>query len=320
MRLSRLSDATAWAAELAAVARGAEVQPLESAVGAPGSVVYLGSVAARERIWLQFDAASDPTAVVAAAWAVVESVTSERVSRHRLPVVGRACLAVALPAQGRLARPEPVPYLDGGLLGAQGSVLAAMRRFQPTWLVHFQDWSGTGTPSVQAVSLAGSSRTEVPAAGELGESMRVVESYLLDGDLHRRLDGGGRLRTWLGQPTAAARALGEAPDPRACAMTARYVERMGYRTPRSLSGAERARVLEESAVIEVGPGRYIPRPAWRRLGGGNLAELALTELGAGGLTGQTLGGSVSRRAGQALALAEGAVVHRLNLDVTEGGP
>jgi hypothetical protein len=296
------------------------VQSLPAHTGADGVAVHLGSETARERFWLQFDGVGDATAAAAAAWAVVESLLSDRVSRYRLPVLSRSRLAVVLPPPGLPTHAAEAPYLDAGVVGAQTGVLPALRRFQPTWVVHVQDWSGRGAAGVEPeeVGLAvAAGRGE--AEGRTSESwMRVVESYLLPEGLHRDLERQRSPRTWLRRPTHAARALGEAPDARICAGAVRYAARMGYDAVRPLGRAGRDHMLSEAAVIEVGPGRFIPRLAWRRLGGGNLVELALAELGAGGLTGQLAGGAASRRVGRALALTEGAIVHRLNLEQAEG--
>jgi len=53
------------------------------------------------------------------------------------------------------------------------------------------------------------------------------------------------------------------------------------------------------------------------MGAGNLAECALRELGAHGVTAQLLGGTPASRATRALAVAEGALVSRLNLETIE---
>jgi hypothetical protein len=109
-------------------------------------VYRLGSAAARERIWIQCDAAADATAAAGAAWAILESLTGGRVSRHRHLVLGRAHLAVVTPtaAPRRLGADGGLgaaPLLDAGALGASAGVLAALDRFAPTLVVHYQDWA-----------------------------------------------------------------------------------------------------------------------------------------------------------------------------------
>ena len=57
----------------------------------------------------------------------------------------------------------------------------------------------------------------------------------------------------------------------------------------------------------------MPRLEWRRLGAASLGEIALSRYGALALCGQAFDNPPAERAGAAVALAEGAVIHRLAL-------
>ena len=269
--------------------------------------MYLGGAAARERIWIQFDATGDARAMALATWAIVESLTSERVSRLKQPVLGRSRLAVAGPSRAVGRGPSAgVPLLDG-VLGTTADVLAAMRRFQPTMVVHVQDWTGveSGHPGD-----FGGGREDAGRGGVF----RLIESFMLERDVHKRLDRPGALRMWLGRPSKLARAVTGQPDAQVGGLTMAYVQKaMGgdadWPEDRGGRGAQ--------VAIRLKPGRHIPRSAWRRMGAGNLAECALRELGAHGVTAQLLGGTPASRAARALAVAEGALVSRLNLETIE---
>ena len=228
------------------------------------------------------------------AWAAVESLVAERVTRYKQPVMGRSHLAVVLPAPVLLHEPvDTVPYLDAGALGTQPALIAALQRFGPSLLVHVQDWSGV------APSLGG---------------VRFIESFGIESETYADLPLFGRGRRW-SRARRAHRAVAEGPDWQIGARTADHVRRMGFGTLPALRGAERERAAP--AVHELAPGRFVPAAPWRRLGGGNLAELALATTGAHGVTGQVAGGATVERAGAALALAEGAIINRLNLAAEE---
>ena len=150
-----------------------------------------------------------------------------------------------------------------------------------------------------------------------------MESFYLTPDLLRRLaaveEGGARLRTWLGRPTALARELAAHPDARTGARARRHVARQGYRLFEAPSERLAARHDPSwKALLRLGPGRYVPRLEWRRLGAASVGEIALSRCGALALCGQTFEGPPAERAGAAVALAEGAVIARLGLD--PGGP
>ena len=258
------------------------------------TIAFVGNEAARERIWLQFDAALDDAAVTLASWAVLESLIAERVTRYKQTVVGRAHLALVLPGLAPAFAPVGVvPYLDAGALGAQPALLAELYRFGPSLVVHVQDWS---------------------AAARALDGVRVIESFALDPGVHGDLPLHGRGSRW-SRSRRAYRTVLEGPDWRVGDRTAAHVRRMGFTTSGALRGAERDRL--GPAVHELAPGRFAPALAWRRLGGGNLGELALAATGAHGLTGQMAGGGTVERAGAALALAEGAIVNRLHLETEE---
>jgi hypothetical protein len=285
--------------------------------GADRTVCYLGSDAARERIWFQLDAAAAPQAAAFAAWGAVESLSGARVGRYRHLVLGRSYLAVVGPTPVP-TRPQgwgdTPPLFDAGELGASAGVLAALDRFAPTLVVHVQDWTAAGPAGWRAGSAAGS-----PAPGASGASagMRLVESFPLDPALHRRLSADRRRRTWLGRPTAEARALAAHPDARLGALVRRYVSQMGYQIFGTRDEARTASDAGRGAAIRLAVGRYAPRLEWRRLGGATLGELCLSRHGAVALCGQVFDSHPVDRAGAALALAEAAVLFRLNLETME---
>ncbi len=258
------------------------------------TIAFVGNEAARERIWLQFDAALDDAAMTLSSWAAVESLVAERVTRYKQTVVGRAHVAVVLSGLAPAFAPiGPVPYLDAGALGAQPALMTELERFGPSLVVHVQDWS---------------------AAANALDGVRLIESFAIDPDVHGELPLHGRGGRW-SRSRRAYRSVSEGPDWRVGERTAAHVRRMGFTTAGALRGAERDRL--GPALHELAPGRFAPALPWRRLGGGNLGELALAATGAHGITGQMSGGGTVERAGVALALAEGAIVSRLNLEVEE---
>jgi hypothetical protein len=157
-----------------------------------------------------------------------------------------------------------------------------------------------------------------------GAGLRLVESFHLAPELHRRLgavgEGGEGLRTWLGRPSALARELTAHPDARSGASARRHVVRQGYRVFEP--SAETAAARDDPswpAVVRLAAGRYVPRLEWRRLGGASLGEIALARYGALSLCGQTFDNPVAERAGAAVALAEAAVIARLAMGIETGG-
>ena len=167
---------------------------------------------------MQFDATGDARAMALATWAIVESLTSERVSRLKQPVLGRSRLAVAGPSRAVGRGPSAgVPLLDG-VLGTTADVLAAMRRFQPTMVVHVQDWTGveSGHPGD-----SGGGREDAGRGGVF----RLIESFMLERDVHKRLERPGALRMWLGRPSKLARAVTGQPDAQVGGLTMAYVQK-----------------------------------------------------------------------------------------------
>jgi hypothetical protein len=210
---------------------------------------------------------------------------------------------------------ETPPLLDAGELGASAGVLAALDRFAPTMVVHFQDWStvaGRVEGPAQTQPAGGPSRSPLAGAG-----MRLVESFHLEPALHRRLAANRSRRTWLGRPTPEARALAVHPDAHIGALARRYVARMGYPTFGARAEARAAGDASAAAAVRLATGRFAPRLEWRRLGGMSLGELSLARHGSPALCGQVFGGHTVDRAGAALALAEAAVLFRLNLENLE---
>ncbi|MGH2370146.1 MAG: hypothetical protein ACRDI2_18380, partial [Chloroflexota bacterium] len=139
--------------------------------------------------------------------------------------------------------------------------------------------------------------------------------YYLPPDLHRAVGEGRAHRTWLGRPTALARALAAHPEARVGSRARTHVARMGYRLFES-AWERRAARTDPSwvAVARVAPGRFVPRPEWRRLGAASLGEIALDRYGALAICGQAFDNPVEERVGEALALAEGAIIHGLGLE------
>jgi hypothetical protein len=254
---------------------------------------------ARERIWLQSDAAWSPAAAATVAWAALESLASDRASPYRQLVAGRAAFVVIGPAAYPVDR-EPhdrIPLLDCGALGGTQPILEAMVSFRPTLVIHLQDW----TAPTHASPL----------------QIRAIESFLLDSDLHQRLDAEPRQR--LGRPTASTRALAAHPDARLGQAVARALARAG--TPLSdLSGDAQEAVRHEpfaAGAIRLAEGRYAPAREWRQIGAGSLCEIALRECGATGFAFQLSGGPTQVRAGAALAAAEAVVLGHLGLGRAE---
>jgi hypothetical protein len=276
-----------------------------SAELAPRPVRELGNAQAHERVWIQCDAAGEPGLLQLVAQAIIEGLAGDRPSRHRHLVQARMALAVVPPASvpGRpAAGPEVPPLFDAGALGSTATLLEAMDRFIPTLVLHLQDW-----PAVPTL-----------AAGEgQGAGLRLVESFLLDTELHERIDAGLRARTRLGRRTAEAQALEEHPDARLGRLARRFVVAEGYRVFQETTPVAKATLQADPstlAAIRIAPGRYIPRLPWRRLGGASLGELALSRYGAPAITAQSLGGAPEERAGQLLALVEGVLLARLGLE------
>lgn len=279
----------------------------------------LGSATARERVWIQFDAAFDARAAAFSAWAIIDSLSGTRVSRYRHLLLGRAHMAVLTPEATatvpRAAAAAP-PLLDAGALGFSSALLSAMERFAPTLVVHVQDW--TGAERAPAVAVMSPPAPRSPNSG----GFRFVESFHLAPELHARLGEAARRRSWFGRPTATARELAAHPDAQVGYLARRYVTRMGYdyfergeRSQRGTSGADPSRL----AVLRLAPSRYVPRPEWRRLGAASLGEIALSRFGALALCGQMLdvGVTSQQRAGAFLAFAEAVIIHRLNLAAAE---
>ena len=99
--------------------------------------------------------------------------------------------------------------------------------------------------------------------------------------------------------------------------SSRYVARMGYQTLGARAESRAAGDASAAATVRLAVGRYAPRLEWRRLGGTSLGELSLARHGAPALCGQVFDGHAVDRAGAALALAEAAVLCRLNLENRE---
>lgn len=284
------------------------------------AIFYVGTPGARERIWLQCDALVDGPAQAGAVWAMLESLSGKEVSQHRHLVLGRSYLAVVGPRTSGIRGAVPVadvPPLDAGAMGASPDILQRMRRFKPTLVVHVQDWTADG--SSEHPLGAGRPAGTIPPEGSLrmeGAPFRQIESYLLSPESHARLVEPGGFRFSFGRPSSATRMLESHPEARMAARAHRYVARMGFARPAAARRGESA-VGALDSVVEIGRGRYIPRPEWRLLGGGNLAELALATLGSMGLTAQLLGGSPAERAGRTMAFMEGAILNRMNLDIKD---
>jgi hypothetical protein len=305
--LSRFADAATSKHAFEQLAAGESEVAVEMALLRDGRTWHaLGGAAPRERIWIQCDAAYDAGAAAFTAWAVLDSLTSKRVNRYRHLLLGRARIAVVTPARPR-RRPLPTalpPLLDAGALGATPDVVEAMDAFAPTLVVHVQDWSMSG-PS------ASSPGSRPPLAGA---GARLVESYYIDRELHARLGSGAGWRGWFGRPGPLARAIAAHPDAPAGQYARTRATAMGYRVFDRAD--ERQAVADPTlrAAVQLSTGRYVPRVEWRRLGASTLCEVALGRYGAAGFCVQVFASSARERAGQALALAEGLVLHRSGLE------
>ena len=281
--------------------------------GQDGRRLYrLGSEDARERIWIQCDAAHDPRAAALAGWAVLESLAGGRVNSYRQLVLARSQVAVATPPAGaplRASSGEP-PIFDAGALGATPGVLASMERFAPTLVLHLQDWGQERGALAAASTPAG-----FPAGGA---GLRLVESFYLAPDLHAALGEPAPFRTILGRPTAVARSLAAHPDARVGLRARRYVTRMGFRVyDETAAAGDGGTGPSRAAAVRLAPGRYAPRLEWRRLGAASLGEIALARYGALAMCGQTFDSPAEERAGALLALAEATIIYRLGIDVPE---
>jgi hypothetical protein len=318
-RLRRFADFSAWRNDMSGLANGLSREVMLTPAG-ERTMYQLGSPGARDRIWIQCDAASDRAAAGAVAWALLESLTSDRVSQYRHIVLGRCLFAIitAAEADGPNLRALDVPVLDAGTLGATPDVMQRMRHFVPTLVIHIQDWTSEEPRVPSRGSWWGASNVDALEAAQntsqVLSGLRQVESYFISPDLYRRMVVPGALRPRFGRPTPVARALADHPDGRLGTLARRYMGRMGFTV------LDRGKVPDTAATqsaVRVAPGRYVPRPEWRRLGGGNLAELALTRFGCVGLSVQLLHGPAAERVGRALALAEGAIIHRLGLEAKD---
>ena len=293
-RLARAADPAARAADLDAVAAALQTEVVSLALGRR-RVAYIGSETPRERVWLQVDAGEAVGALVG--WAALESLTAERPAQYRIPVVGRARVAVVTDEHAVSgAAASVVPLLDAGALGAQMPLLAALRRFAPSFVLHVQDWTGDARAPLAA---------------------RLVESFRLDPETHAALPsrGGGRRLT---RARRAYRSAAASPDWMVGTRALSYVRRLGVPF-RELPLERDSDQTDRHAVHAIAPGRYIPTLPYRRLGGGNLGELALATCGAHAITLQLRGGTPLERAGLALAVAEAAIVHRMGLVQQESG-
>ena len=308
-QLERLADAAAWPAVFAET--GGEVsERLRDAPTAGGErlVVQIGPEAARERVWIQCDAWRTPATAAAVAWAIVQAFGGSEPSRYRQLALTRARFAVVGPCAALRAGAGAVPLLDGGVLGASTAVLAAMDRFGPTLVVHLQD-GGDETGAVGAGGQGGQGTVE----GAQGRRLRLVESFHIDPELHRELATGAR-RRW-GRPTPAARALAAHPEARLGQQVHRHAQRMGARFE-EVATPGTGRQPPEGA-LRLAPARYAVRAEWRLLGAANLCELALARYGAAGICAQASVGALAERAHALLAVAEGAILHRLGLETAE---
>ena len=295
-RLARAADPATRAADLDSV-----IAPLQSeAIGLTAGtrrIAYAGSETPRERVWLQVDSWTDDVVAAIVAWAALESLSAERPARYRVPVVGRARVAVAYHEDALSgAAPSVVPLLDAGALGAQPPLLDALRRFAPSLVVHVQDWS---------------------AARHAPLGARLVESFWIDPNVHVSLPARGAGRRF-SRERRAFRTAAAGPDWALGARTPEYVRRLGLPFP-ELASAGELEPPDGHAAHAVAPGRYVPTLPYRRLGGGNLGELALALCGAPAITLQMRGGSAPERASLALAVAEAAIVQRMGLAQQEGG-
>ena len=295
-RLARAAEPAARAADLDAVVTALHTEGVPLALGAR-RVAYAGSETPRERVWLQLDACAGEAVGAMVGWAALESLTTERPAQYRIPVVGRARIAVVIDEQSvASAAPNVVPLLDAGWLGTQTPMVEALRRFAPSFVVHVQDWTG---------------EVRGPLAA------RLVESFHLDAETHAALParGGGRR---LSRARRAYRAAAANPDWMVGTRTLAYVRRLGVPL-RELLPEREGDQLDRHAVHAIAPARHIPTLPYRRLGAGNLGELALATCGAHAITLQLRGGSPLERAALALAVAEAAIVQRMGLVQQESG-
>ena len=209
-------------------------------------------------------------------------------------MVGRGRLAVVFPNGGPGPRyAADVPFLDAGALGAQPPLLDVMRRFAPSLMVHVQDWT-------------------TDHSAPLG--VRFVESFQLDPDVHRALPRSGRGGRFSGERRAFQQAA-SGPDWLVGARAIDDLRRRGH----VLRDFTRPSGVTADTVHAIAPNRYVPALAYRRMGGGNAAELALMSCGAHGVTVQLQGGDVLARVSLALAAAEAVIVHRMGLAGEEKG-
>jgi hypothetical protein len=142
--------------------------------------------------------------------------------------------------------------------------------------------------------------------------LRLVESFRINPELHAALPPTGRGRRF-SPARRAFRAASAGPDWRVGAGAMSYLKHLGY-NPRDFTAELSAGSQSGLQTVHaVAPGRYVPAFAYRRLGGGNLCELALNACGAHGITAQLQGGGQLERASLALAVAEAAIVHRMGL-------
>lgn len=285
-------------------------------------IYRIGSDAARERIWMQFDSCGAGMSAVAGAWVAVDWLASTRASRYRQLLLARAQVAVVTPGRVRrdsALQPEAVPILDAGVGGGSAATLAAMNAFQPTIVVHIQDWSA---PAASAMSARGAqhasgSGRRSGAAGGMVSGVRLVESFHIEPEWHRQLAVRPPGRTWTGRPNRQTHQLAAHPDGRLGAQAARLMARSGFDLVDGPSGVTPASAPGAASVIRMSRGRYVPRLEWRGLGGGSLCELALLRHGAIGMCGQVFGSDILECTRAGLSLAEGVIIYRLNLETGE---
>ena len=251
-----------------------------------------GADTLRERIWVQADSAAASPAASLAAVGILLGIAGSGTSRYRQLALARSRFALCAPAAVPPARVESVPPLfDCGETGARAAVSAALDAYRPTFVLQLQDWGGESGPA----------------------AVRLVESFMVQPDLHQRIEG-ARWRRW-GRPTQDAKALDAHPDARVGRLATRYAGRLGARIADSLGNTPE--IPDAVAAIHLGPGRFTVKRPWRLLGGATLCELALTRNGAPGICVQAAGGTHAERAAALLAVAEGAVLHRLGLESQE---
>lgn len=280
--------------------RNAALAPLRvdrfsSAAGAACAIAFLGSETPRERVWIQMDAHVDHAAMSLAAWAAVDSLTSNRAAQYRVPVLARAQVAIVFGESSLDAAPcADTPVLDAGAIGASPAILRAIQRYGPTLLIHVQDWTcDEKTPLVT----------------------RLVESFRIAPEVHAALPPNGQGRRFT-RARGAFSAVATGPDWLVGTALTEYLRRQGYPLSDFVRPNAGTSGNDSTAVHVLAPGRCVPALPYRRLGGGNLAELSLAACGAHGITAQLRGGRARERAEVALAVAEAAIVTRLGL-VTE---